>query len=208
MQRIQEGERIGNYRTYAYAGVDADGNWLVWNKDNTEKISINNATEEDKRITGNGLPKFTASLANTFTWKNWDLTLYFRGAFGFDLFNVHDLYYGLQSSNKISNVLPKAYEENAAITTGVNVLTDYFIERGDYVKLDVATLGYTWNVDKKYLERIRFYLTGRNLFTITGFSGVDPSTYSVNGLTPGTFGGNRNYYPSTTQLMFGVQVDF
>lgn len=208
LQRIQEGERIGNYRTYAYAGVDADGNWLVWNKDNTEKISINNATEEDKRITGNGLPKFTASLANTFTWKNWDLTLYFRGAFGFDLFNVHDLYYGLQSSNKISNVLPKAYEENAAITTGVNVLTDYFIERGDYVKLDVATLGYTWNVDKKYLERIRFYLTGRNLFTITGFSGVDPSTYSVNGLTPGTFGGNRNYYPSTTQLMFGVQVDF
>ena len=114
----------------------------------------------------------------------------------------------MQSSNKISNVLPKAYEENAAITTGVNVLTDYFIERGDYVKLDVATLGYTWNVDKKYLERIRFYLTGRNLFTITGFSGVDPSTYSVNGLTPGTFGGNRNYYPSTTQLMFGVQVDF
>lgn len=208
LQRISEGERIGNFRTYKYAGVDENGNWLVWNKDNTEKISINNATEEDKRITGNGLPKFTASLSNTFTYKNWDLTLYFRGAFGFDLFNIHDLYYGLQSSNKISNVLPKAYEENAAITTGVNVLTDYFMEKGDYVKLDVATLGYTWQVNKKYLEKVRFYLTGRNLFTITGFSGVDPSTYQVNGLTPGTFGGNRNYYPSTTQLMFGVQVDF
>lgn len=208
LQRIQEGERIGNFRTYAYAGVDENGNWLVWNKDNTEKISILNAQEEDKRITGNGLPKFTASLTNSFTWKNWDLTLYFRGAFGFDLFNVHDLYYGLQSSNKISNVLPKAYKENAAITTGVNVLTDYFIERGDYVKLDLVTLGYTWNVDKKYLERIRFYLTGRNLLTITGFSGVDPSTYLVNGLTPGTLGGSRNYYPSTTQMMFGVQVDF
>lgn len=208
LQRIAEGERIGNFRTWSYAGVDENGNWLVWNKENTEKISIADATEDDKRITGNGLPKFTASFSNTFSYKNWDLSVYFRGAFGFDIFNVHDLYYGLQGMNKTSNVLTKAYHENAAVNTGSNVLTDYFIEKGDYVKLDVVTLGYTLDLNRKYVERIRFYATGKNLATITGFSGVDPSSYQVNGLMPGTFGGNKNYYPSTIQLLFGVQVNF
>lgn len=208
LQRIAEGERIGNFRTWSYAGTDENGNWLVWNKDNTEKIPVANATEDDKRITGNGLPKFTASLSNTFSYKNWDLSLYFRGAFGFDIFNVHDLYYGLQGMNKTSNVLKKAYGENAAVSTGSNVLTDYFMEKGDYVKLDVVTLGCTLNPEKKFLERIRLYATARNLATVTGFGGVDPASYQVNGLTPGTFGGSKNYYPSTIQLLFGVQVNF
>lgn len=208
LQRIAEGERIGNFRTWSYAGTDENGNWLVWNKDNTEKIPVANATEDDKRITGNGLPKFTASLSNTFSYKNWDLSLYFRGAFGFDIFNVHNLYYGLQGMNKTSNVLKKAYGENAVVSTGSNVLTDYFMEKGDYVKLDVVTLGCTLNPEKKFLERIRLYATARNLATVTGFSGVDPASYQVNGLTPGTFGGSKNYYPSTIQLLFGVQVNF
>lgn len=208
LQRIAEGERIGNFRTWSYAGTDENGNWLVWNKDNTEKIPVANATEDDKRITGNGLPKFTASLSNTFSYKNWDLSLYFRGAFGFDIFNVHDLYYGLQGMNKTSNVLKKAYGENAVVSTGSNVLTDYFMEKGDYVKLDVVTLGCTLNPEKKFLERIRLYATARNLATVTGFGGVDPASYQVNGLTPGTFGGSKNYYPSTIQLLFGVQVNF
>ncbi len=53
---------------------------------------------------------------------------------------------------------------------------------------------------------------GKNLATITGFNGVDPSTYQTNGLTPGVnlngTEGTRRYYPSTTQVMFGVQLDF
>ena len=207
LQRISEGERIGNFRTYRYAGVDDKGDWLVWSKEN-ERIPISEATENDKCITGNGLPKFTASLTNTFNYKNWDMTLYFRGAFGFDIFNVHEMYYGLQSSSKIANVLPVAYGDNKLITTGVNVLTDYFIEKGDYMKLDVMTIGYTWNIDKKFLRKVRLYATGNNLFTITKYSGVDPSVFATNGLTPGTIGGSKNYYPSTRQILFGVQVDF
>lgn len=206
LQRIEEGNRIGNYFTWAYAGVDDNGNWLVWNKDNTEKIPIASATTEDKRVTGNGLPKFTASLTNSFAYKNWDLTLYFRGAFGFDLYNVHDLYYGLQTAT--GNVLKRAYNENKDITTGFNVLTDYFIEKGDYLKLDVVTLGYRFNTNIKWIDGLRVYATGKNLFTLTKFSGVDPASYQVNGLTPGSNNGSRSYYPTSTQLMFGVQIDF
>ena len=64
-----------------------------------------------------------------------------RGAAGFDIFNVHDFYFGLQSMT--TNQLTTAYSKNAHITTGKNVITDYFIEPGDYLKIDNVTLGYT-----------------------------------------------------------------
>lgn len=207
LQRIEEGKRIGNFFTWRYAGVDDKGNWLVYNKKD-EVISIGKAVQDDKVISGNGLPKFTASLNNTFTYKQFDLSLYFRGAFGFDIFNVHDFYYGLQGVYAPYNTQRKAFEENAHITSGQNLLVDYFIEKGDYVKLDVLTLGYTLNLNSKWLERIRLYGTVKNVFTITGFSGIDPSQYPVNGLTPGTFDGNKTYYPSSTQFLFGAQVSF
>lgn len=207
LQRISKGERIGNYYVYRYAGVGDDGNWQVYNKNN-EVIPIGQAKEEDKTIGGNGLPKFSASLNNTFVYKNFDLSIYFRGVFGFDIYNVHDMYYGLQAVNAPYNGLKKAFTDNKHITNGQNLLLDYFIERGDYVKLDVLSLGYTMNINKKWLERIRVYATARNLFTITGFSGVDPAQYPTNGLTPGTFNGGRAYYPSSTQVLFGAQISF
>lgn len=210
LQRIQEGERLGNYYTWKYAGIDANGDWVVWNKDNTEIIKISDAKEEDKRVTGNGLPKFTASMTNTLTYKNWGLTVFLRGAFGFDLFNIHEFYWGLPSMQ--SNVLKKAYTQNAAIKKGKNALTDYFIERGDYVKLDMVTLSYTFNLHTKWLDKARVYVSAKNLATITGFDGMDPSTFQTNGLTPGVnlngTEATRRYYPSATQVMFGVQLDF
>ena len=45
LQRIEEGQRLGNYYTWKYAGIDADGDWVVWNKDNTEMIKISDAKE-------------------------------------------------------------------------------------------------------------------------------------------------------------------
>ena len=210
LQRIEEGERLGNYFTWAYAGVDEQGDWLVWNKDNSDKISIHDATEADKRITGNGLPTFTTSLTNTFTLKNWDLTVFLRGAFGYDLYNVQDLYWGLQTG--IANVNKNAFGKNKAITNGNNVLTDYFMEKGDYLKLDVVTLGYRFNMKNIWLNSLRLYVTGRNLATFTKFTGVDPATIQTNGITPGVnmSGGQarRQYFPASTQLSFGLQLDF
>ncbi len=214
VQRIIEGEQVGTFYTHAFAGIDEDGNWLVWNADNTEKVPVSEANDSFKRVTGNGLPKFTMSWNNNLMYKNWDLSLYFRGAFGHDLFDVHEFYYGLQSAPSTSNVTTLAYSKNAAITTGMNVLSDYFIKKGDYLKLDVVTLGYTVPIKQNdWISSLRFYGTARNLFTLTKFDGVDPSNYNVNGLLPGIFGNDdagtrKNYYPSTRQFLFGVQVDF
>ncbi|MDE6527609.1 MAG: SusC/RagA family TonB-linked outer membrane protein, partial [Muribaculaceae bacterium] len=146
---------------------------------------------------------------NTFRYKNFDLSLYFRGAFGFDIFNVHEFYYGMPNVGGAWNRLQGTFEKNGALTTAMNQLTDYFIEKGDYFKLDVVTLGYTFNLQNtRFLDRVRVYGTVTNVFTITGFSGVDPSTYPVNGLTPGTYDGDKTYYPSSTQVLVGVQVGF
>lgn len=203
LQRIQKGKRLGNFYMLKYAGIDSDGDWIVYDKDG-DLIKASAATDADRRIVGNGLPKFTGSMTHNFRYKNFDLSLYFRGAFGYDIFNVHDFYYGTKSF--IGNVLKKAYGKNDKITASPAV-TDYFLERGDYLKLDVLTLGYTLEPKLKFLSKVRVYGTAKNLFTLTKFSGVDPSTYQVNGLEPGATG-SRTYYPSTRQFVLGVQVDF
>ena len=205
LQRIEEGQRIGNYYTWRYAGVDKSGDWLVYDKKGNI-IPVAQATEDDKCVTGNGLPKFTGSMTHNFRYRNFDLSISLRGAAGFDLFNVHDFYFGLQ--NMTTNVLTTAYSKNAHITKGSNVITDYFIEPGDYLTIDYVSLGYTLKLNRKFLDRVRIYGTARNLYTFTRFSGVDPSTYEVNGLTPGTFGGSYDYYPNVFQFILGFQIDF
>ncbi|MBR4775167.1 MAG: SusC/RagA family TonB-linked outer membrane protein [Bacteroidales bacterium] len=205
LQRLEEGARVGNYYTYRYAGVDQRGDWLIYAADG-RIIPIGQGTDADKSVTGNGLPKFTGSLTNNLRYKEWDLSVSLRTALGFEIFNVHDFYYGLQSMT--TNVLRSAYAKNAAVVKGRNVITDYFLEPGDYLKLDQISLGYTHRFNHKYIEKVRAYVTASNIYTLTRFTGIDPSIYPVNGLTPGTFGGDATYYPAAFQLVFGLQVGF
>jgi len=206
LQRIEKGKPLGNFYMWKYAGITNGGEWLVYDKDG-DIIRASQATDADRVVVGNGMPKFTMSTSHNFRYKNFDLALFFRGAFGFDLFNIHDFYYGTR--NFTGNLLKKAYGKNFDINPDANpVVSDYFLERGDYFKLDMLTLGYTLPTPKcRFLNRVRLYGTVKNVFTITKFSGVDPSTYQVNGLTPGGQG-SRTYYPSTRQFIVGLQLDF
>lgn len=203
LQRIQVGERIGNFYMWKYAGIDKTGNFLIYDREGNIKPAVS-GTDDDKQIVGNGLPKFTASMTHTFRYRNWDLSLFFRGAFGYDIFNMADFYYGTQSFT--GNTLQKAYTKNAQIT-GKQVVTDYYVEKGDYVKLDMVSIGYTWPVKARFLEQARVTFTAKNLATFTGYSGIDPSTIETNGLHPGA-AETRNYYPSCRQFILGVQLDF
>lgn len=206
LQRIEKGESLGNFYMWKYAGFSPEGEWLVYDRDG-DIIRASQATDEDRQVVGNGMPKFTLSTTHNFRYRNFDLALFFRGAFGFDIFNIHDFYYGTR--NFTGNRLKKAYGKNFGIAPTANpVACDYFLERGDYFKLDMITLGYTLPMPKvRFLDKIRVYGTVKNVFTITRFTGVDPSTYQVNGLTPGGQG-SRTYYPSTRQFIVGLQLDF
>ena len=205
LQRIAVGKRIGNFFTFRYAGTSTDGNWLIYDKNNNI-IPIAYGTDEDKAITGNGLPKLNMALNNNFIWKKLEINLAMRGAFGFDIFDVHDFFFGLQSN--LGNVSSNAYRRNALITKGSNIISNYFIHRGDYWKIESFSIGYTIDVSKRFLNHIRLYATANNLYTFTHFPGIDPSTYYVNGLTPGTLGGGSAYYPSVFQFIFGFQATF
>ena len=206
LQRIEVGQPVGNFYMWRYAGINDAGEWMVYDKDG-DIIQMALADETDRAIVGNGLPKFNLSTTHNFRYRNFDLSLFFRGAFGFDIFNVHDYYYGTRKFT--GNVLKKAFGKNFAISpTASHAVTDYFLERGDYFKLDQLTLGYTFKTHNyRFIDGVRIYGTVNNVFTITKFSGVDPSTYNVNGLTPGA-SSTRTYYPSTRQFILGVQVDF
>lgn len=205
LQRIEKGKSLGNFYMWRYAGITKDGDWLIYDKDG-DIVLASQGTDDDRTVVGNGMPKFTLSTSHNFRYRNFDLALFFRGAFGYDIFNIHDFYYGTRNFN--GNVLDKAYGKNFDVSPDTpNVVTDYFLEKGDYFKLDMVTLGYTINTPRaRFLDKIRIFATVKNVFTLTKFSGVDPSSYQVNGLEPGAQGG-RSYYPSTRQFIVGLQID-
>lgn len=203
LQRIEEGERVGNFYMWKFAGFNSAGEWVIYDKNGNYKSGMD-ATDEDMQSVGNGLPKFTSSLSLYFRYKGFDLNVFFRGAFGFDIFNTHEFYYGVPGLT--SNVMKLAFTKNGNIKENP-LVCDYYIEKGDYLKLDMITAGYTLDLSSKYFDSIRFSITGKNLATFTSFSGVDPSTYSVNGLTPGA-SGSRNFYPTCRQFMASIQIAF
>ncbi len=216
IQRLQEDMRVGSFYTLRSAGYDMFGRLLVYNKDG-KVIPANAATNDDRQFTGNGLPKFTASMGHNFRYKNWDLNIFLRGAFGYKLFNTYAFYLGTPAAQSDVNLLTSAYDGSkySKLTNPATYssLSDYFLEPGDFVKLDNVLLGYTQPFKSKYVRSVRIYASSRNLYTFTKFTGGDPDLIQTNGLYPGInqnsdHNGTLNYYPSTIQLLFGLQVNF
>ena len=137
--------------------------------------------------------------------------MFLRGAFGYDLFNTVAFYVGTPVTQSGANVLASAYGggKYAALTNPetYSSLSDYFLEKGDFVKIDNVTLGYNFKSPIKQIEGGRLYFTGRNLYTFTKWTTGDPESINVNGLTPG-INASLSYYPSTIQIIAGLQLKF
>jgi len=86
------------------------------------------------------------------------------------------------------------------------VITDYFLESGDYLKLNNLTLGWTPQITSKYISNLRVYGTVKNVFTLTNYSGLDPTTVNISGLEPGIQ--SLDVYPITRNYTLGVQITF
>ncbi len=202
--RVQEGGKVGQFYGYEYAGVE-DGKMMIYT-DQGEKVPVTEADVKYKRYIGNGTPTSYASWSNTLRYKNFDLNIFIRGAFGFDIFNMRKYGMGLQGCGT-DNVLRDAYLKDKDIVTGGGVISSFFLEKGDYVKLENVTLGYNFTPKpNKILEGMRVFLSAKNLFTLTGYSGNDPSIVSVNGLKPGV--DTNSAYPVATQVSVGVTLRF
>lgn len=200
--RAVEGQPLGNFYGRRFAGIDGNGKWQFFKKDGTitNSAGINN---EDLTVIGNGIPKYYASMSNTFKYKNLDLTVFFRGKFGYDILNVQDMFFG-NIAWLPNNVLRSAIEKNARLKDSPQ-FSDYYLENGNFVKLDNITLGYNFKLKTSYIRNLRLYASGRNIATFTKYSGLDPELQDT-GLTVGL--DNRGFYPRTKTYTIGLQVGF
>lgn len=205
-QILGEGLEIGTFRGGKYAGVDENGEILIWKEGivGGEKKLASQKDDKDRVTLGHGMPRWEISWGNTLTYKDFDLTLFFRGKFDYKILNLYQMYYGLTAQPNV-NLIKDAYTRNGHIK-GEKQIVDYFLENGDYIKLDNITLGYTPKIKSKYISNFRIYATARNVFTITKYTGIDPAGVNIVGLTPGI--GNLDVYPSTTNISFGVQISY
>ncbi|MCC5935950.1 MAG: TonB-dependent receptor [Lunatimonas sp.] len=200
--RLVEGGTVGNFFGKRFAGFTEDGKWLFHKADGTTGPA-SELSEQDLAIIGNGVPRYMASWSNNFRYKNFDLTLFFRGKFKFDILNTQELYFGNQAWLP-NNLLRSAITTHADLNDSPQY-SDYYLERGDFVKLDNVTLGYNFNIVSDYIRNLRVYVTGRNLITFTGYSGLDPELQDT-GFTTGI--DSRGFYPRTNSLTVGLNVGF
>jgi TonB-dependent starch-binding outer membrane protein SusC len=204
------GQQIGNFFGWKSVDIDDKGEWIVLNKSG-QPIPIRQAKPDDRTVLGNGIPKQYAAWNNSLRLGPADFEVNVRGAFGFQILNYLRMYY---ENPKITqyNMLKSAFDPVYG-KRPVNydlAFVSYYIEDGDYVKLDNATLGYTIPQARlgalaKAVTNARVYVSGRNLLTLTGYKGLDPEV-PTNGLTPGQ--DQRDQYPTTRMFTAGVNVSF
>lgn len=221
-QRIIEGQPIGTFYLPEWAGYDENGNsvFYTYNKTNEQTsgerardengnyILTNTPEEKDRVIVGNAQPKLTMGWNNNFTWKNWDLNLFFTGVFGQKIFNEPRAYFGYVSNVALGkNVLADIESFQNPNDGYSSIPSDRWLENGSYFKLATVTLGYTFkDCFNGWLNSIRLYVSGNNVFTITKYKGRDPEI-CLSGLEPG-HDTRRDHYPRTRQILVGATIDF
>jgi len=200
-QVVQEGSPIGTFNTYRYAGKDEKGVSQFYLADGTPSTEYSKAAIS---YTGNAQPDFIYGWNNTFTYKKFDFNFFIRGVSGNQILNA--TLAGLNSpGDATTNNIPQFSLNEAAGDNNSYIISDRFIEDGSYLRLDNATLGYSFPLNIKTIKRLRIYTTGSNLFIITKYKGIDPEI-NMGGITPGI--DNNNYYPKTRSFIFGLNVTF
>ncbi len=176
-------------------------------------------SEDDKVYMGTGLPKVEYSLAFNASYKNFDFSMLWYGVAGNKIYN--GIGYNLTNmsggSNYLSSTLDAWTPENSNTSVpravlgdpngNAKVASDRYLEDGAYLKLKNLQIGYSLPktlLDKVSIDKLRFYVGGQNLFTITGYSGLDPEI-SRDVFNTGT---DRSVYPQTRMITTGVQLSF
>lgn len=201
--RLEEGGAVGNFYGKRFAGFAEDGQWLFHKADGSTGTA-SEMTEGDLAVIGNGVPKYNAALTNTFRYRKIDLTIFFRGKFGFDILNTKEMYFGNQRWLP-NNLLKSAITKHAEMDDNPQY-SDYYLENGGFVKLDNVTLGYNFDINVSAIRKLRIYFTGRNLLTFTGYSGIDPELQNTGLQNTGV--DSRGFYPRTKSWTLGLNFGF
>jgi TonB-dependent starch-binding outer membrane protein SusC len=202
LQLLKVGRPIGQFFSLEYAGKDANGVSQFYKKDKT--LTTNPAIGTDYFYVGDAQPKLLVGWNNNLRYGKWDLNVFFRAVFGNKIFNATraDLSYVTAAAQ--NNLLQSAKDDKITDNRNSYYSTRY-IEKGNYIRLDNATLSYTFTSPVKGINSLRVYAAGNNLITITKYSGIDPEI-NQGGVAPGI--DYNNFFPKTRTVMFGVNVSF
>jgi TonB-dependent starch-binding outer membrane protein SusC len=200
-QIIEPGHPIGTFDIWHYIGKNAQGVTLM----RTAKgDTTSSPTTADFYIAGSAQPQLLMGWSNTFVFRGFDLNIFFRAVTGNKILNA--TLAGLNDPiDAHTQNLPKFSLHESFNDINSTYISDRFLENGSYLRLDNATLGYTFPIHSHAVSRLRAYVSANNLFVLTGYRGIDPEI-NIGGLTPGI--DNNDYYPKTRSFQFGVNAIF
>lgn len=198
IQVLKAGEEAFAFKTYKHkydnSGEPIFGPMIDMYEDINGDGQIN---ELDLVIGESPNPDFLIGITSNMSYKSWDLSFTLRASAGNYVYNNVSSsmgYFELLTDRVTNNIHISAYETNFKTR---QLHSDYYVEDASYLKLDNITLGY--NFDKVKFARIKAYLTGQNVFTLTKYSGVEPEIFN---------GVDNNLYPRSTTVILGVNASF
>jgi hypothetical protein len=172
---------------------------------------------DDRTFIGNPTPRFTYGMNTDFSWKGFELNIFFQGSEGNDIY-VNTIRYDFTYVNRPSSALNRwtgpgtSNTEPRVSLSDPNQnarVSDRFVEDGSYLRLKTVQFAYNLPQDwlkKAKFNKVKFYLTAQNLLTFTKYSGLDPEIGSIgNSLEIGI---DRGFYPQSRTIMGGVSATF
>ncbi|WP_341224577.1 TonB-dependent receptor [uncultured Arcticibacterium sp.] len=203
------GEAIGSYFMKEFIGIGDDGLNLFKDQNGDGQV-----IENDRIVVGSALPSTLYAFYTNFGYKNFDLSLNFNGVSGNKIYN-HTAMSIFNKGNLASsfNTTDFAIQYPEEGITNSNEVSTRYLEDGSYLRMNNATLAYKLSPQAlgidKWVNNIRFSVTGQNLFVLTKYTGYDPeinSGDSIGGVK--TFGIDRFTYPKPRTLLLGLNVTF
>jgi TonB-linked SusC/RagA family outer membrane protein len=223
---VEVGQPVGQIWGPVFAGVQSDDPSTEANEEGSPAFADLNGDGEvkadpsealnddgDFKVLGNGFPTMELGWTNHVNFKNWDLDVFFRGAFGHSLINQFRAFYEPIDPGAINSYNRIITDKSVAGLTSARY-SSLYVEKADFIKLDNLSLGYTFNIATSSLVKsFRLYVSGQNLLQITGYTGIDPEPVLVDPeadpddvLAPGI--DRRNNYYTARTFTFGLNLGF
>ena len=197
------GEELGAFYVNRHLGYDASGNNIFEDVDGNGVIN-----GDDRQVIGSGLPNLTYGINSYMKYKSLDFSLALNGVGGNQIYsNTQNAFFSTATLNGGQNVPAEVAAIEGESVSNSNAPSSLFIEDGDFLRLSNATLGYNFKLTG-WLESARVYITGQNLFVISGYSGFDPEVDTPKGGSASAYGIDFANYPRARTFILGFNVSF
>ena len=213
---VKEGEAIGSFYGFRWAGIekDANGDYVDMYYDAEGNKTATPDASKDRVVLGNAMPKVTLGWNNSLSYKRWDFNVFFNASFGAKRLNL--VRYTMNATPGASMfVTAKDYFENVGTTmpsVGKGKAygnSDKWLENASYVRLENISISYNLPKSVAKIADFRFTVSGQNLFTITGYKGIDPAGHSFHSSAGDINNGiDMGSYPNPRTFTIGVRATF